>query len=238
MGFGEDMRAAFVRGDTEKVKLLSSEELARARSVGDVAGEVHALHGLAAAAMRAEDATAARGLGKQALAAAKRSGDKRLERDARHILAGAARLAGNAPAARIQYQKSIALGEHAGGEAVVVSEQHNLGWVELQAGQIERARELFDSVRAFAVRNNADEFLPLVALNASAVAAADGDLRQAARLLAVFETTMGGRLPDPDDAKDARSLRNRLIEQLEGEVFDAEYAAGTLLVPLEVLSGL
>src|SRR4051794_28370397 len=116
MSFVEEMRAAFIRGETDAVERMSIAELSRARESGDPEGEINALYGLSAVAMRAHDAARTRQLGEEALAVALRAGDRSLEEAPRHMLAGAARMAGDTAAARILYQESIALNQSLGNE--------------------------------------------------------------------------------------------------------------------------
>lgn len=237
MSFTEEWRAAFRRGETEAVERMSIVELSRARESGDLAGEISALYGLAAVAMRAHDATRTRELGEEALAIALRSSDRSLEEAPRHMLAGAARMAGDTAAARVLYQESIALNQSLGNEDRVVQEQHNLGWMEIHDNNIDRARELFTAVRLYVVRENYQEFIQYAALDAAAIAAHDGAYAQAARLLAVVATALGeGNQLDPDDAMEHAALRDRLMTELGRDAFDTQYTAGSELLPLEALS--
>jgi tetratricopeptide (TPR) repeat protein len=237
MSFIEEMRAAFTRGETDEVERMSRAELSRARENSDPAGEINALYGLAAVAMRAHDATRTRQLGEEALAVALRTGDRSLEEAPRHMLAGAARMAGDVAAARVLYEESIALNESLGNEDRAVRERHNLGWMELHSKDVDRARELFAAVRLYVARNEYREFIPYAVLDAAAIAVHDGAYRQAARLLAVVTTALAdkGRL-DPDDAIEYESLWDRLVAELGRDTFDDEYAGGLELVPLEALT--
>ncbi|MEV6169328.1 hypothetical protein AB0L99_13995 [Streptomyces sp. NPDC051954] len=240
MSFIEEMRAAFTRGETDVVEQMSRAELSRARESKDPAGEIDALYGLAAVAMRAHDAATTRQLGEEALAVALRSGDRSLEEAPRHMLAGAARMAGDVAAARALYEESIALNESLGNKARAVREQHNLGWMELQANNADRARELFAAVRLYVLQNEYREFVPYALLSAAAIAVSDGSYRQATRLLAVVSTALGenDQILDPDDAIEDASLRERLVAELGRETFDSEYGSGSGLLPLEALSAL
>jgi tetratricopeptide (TPR) repeat protein len=240
VSFIEEMRAAFTRGETDTVERMSRAELARARDSGDPEGEINALYGLAAVAMRAHDFSRTRQLGEEALAVALRSGDRRLEEAPRHMLAGAARMAGDFPAARVLYEESIALNDYLGNERRVVREQHNLGWMEMQTNNIGRARELFTAVRVYVSQNHYREFIPYAALDAAAIAAADGAYQQATKLLAVIATALSedGQILDPDDAIEQASLRDRLVTKLGCDTFDTEYGNGCGLRPLEALSAL
>jgi hypothetical protein len=239
MSFIEEMRAAFTRGETDDVELMSRAELSRARESGDPAGEINALYGLAAVAMRAHDATRTRQLGEEALAVALGTGDRRLEEAPRHMLAGAARMAGDIAAARVLYQESISLNQSLGNDDRAVREQHNLGWMELHDDNVDRARGLFAAVRLYVVAERYWEFVPYAALGAAAIAARDGAYHQATRLLAVVATALGANNQlDPDDALEQASLRDRLVAELGRETFDTEYTVGSGLLPLEVLSAL
>jgi hypothetical protein len=238
--FIEEMRSAFRSGETDAVERMSRAELARARDSGDPEGEINALYGLAAVAMRAHDFSRTRQLGEEALAVALRSGDRRLEGAPRHMLAGAARMAGDFPAARVLYEESIALNDYLGNERGAVSEQHNLGWMEMQMNNIGRARELFTAVRLYVTQNRYRQFIPYAALDAAAIAAADGAYRQATQLLAVVATALGedGQLLDPDDAIEQASLRDRLVTKLGRDIFNTEYSNAAGLRPLEAISAL
>ncbi|MDH6218752.1 hypothetical protein [Streptomyces pseudovenezuelae] len=239
MSFIEEMRAAFTRGETDEVERMSRAELSRARENSDPAGEINALYGLAAVAMRAHDATRTRQLGEEALAVALRAGDKSLEEAPRHMLAGAARMAGDVATARVLYEESIALNESLGNEDRAVRERHNLGWMELHSSDIDRARDLFAAVRRYVARNDYQAFIPYAVLDAAAIAVRDGAYPQAARLLAVVTTALADNDQlDPDDAIEYESLRDRLVTELGRDAFDIAYTSGLELVPLEALSAL
>jgi hypothetical protein len=239
MSFIEEMRAAFIRGETDAVERMSDAELSRSREDGDPAGEINALYGLASVAMRAHDAARTRELGEEALAVALRAGDRRLEEAPRHMLAGAARMAGDVEAARVLYEESIALNESLGNHDRAVRERHNLGWMELKANNTDRARELFAAVRLYVTEREYREFVPCAIFDAAAIAVCDDAYLQATRLLAVVATALGENDQlDPDDAIEYEQLRDRLVTELGRDAFDNAYANGFRLLPLEVLSAL
>lgn len=239
MSFIEEMRAAFVRGETDAVERMSRAELSRSRESGDPAGEIDALYGLAAVAMRAHDAARTWQLGEEALAVALRAGDRRLEEAPRHMLAGAARMAGDVEAARALYEESIALNESLGNEDRAMRERYNLSWMELNANNVDRARKLFAAVRLYVIQREYREFVPYAALGAAAIAVCDGAQRQATQLLAVIATSLGENVQlDPDDAIEYELLRDRLVTELGHGTFDSIYTSGSGLLPFEVLSAL
>jgi len=229
MAFRDEAFAAIRRGETDVVARLSQTELARARAAGYVAGEVEALCMQARVALVGDDLAAAGSLAAEALSVAVRADDRGLGRGPIHILACVARMSGDLDSARIRYGESIALSESLGLADSVVSEQHNLGYVELHAGNVARARQLFDTARRQAVARDIAGLLPYVAIDAAVVADIDGDHGRAAELLAVADKLLRerGEVLDPDDAAEHEALRNRLVTALGQVEFDAHCASGS-----------
>lgn len=238
MGYYEKARDAFRRGDTDVVERLSRQELDRSRASADVAAEVEALCMLARVALRGDDAREAVRLAAEARALARGTGERRLERVPIHVLAASARITGDLAAARSLYGESIALNESLGESRMVVAEQHNLGYVELRAGDVDRARELFTAARRQTLRHGHDDLMPCVAVDAAVIAAADGDHRRAARLLAAADSALRElqQVLDPDDAIEQAALRDRLAGALGRRSFDAAYREGAGLDLRQALS--
>src|SRR5262249_16984668 len=104
---------------------------------------------------------------------------------------------------------------------------------------VESARELFTTVRLCVVRDGYVDFIPCAALDAAAVAVADGAYLWAARLIGLTESALhqnGGSFPDPDDALEHVSLRVLRIKNLGRSRFEVEYVRGSELLPLESLA--
>jgi hypothetical protein len=239
MGYFDDVRAAFHRGETALVERLSHQELARARASADTPAEVEALCMLARAALRRDDLPEAGRLAVQARTVARTAGESRLEQGPLHILAGCARLAGDAGAARVLMGESIALNESLGESRMVAVEQSNLAYVELHSGNADGARELFTAARQHTFQNGVEGMVPVVTLGAAVMAAADGEHRRAALLLGSADGAYRAReeIPDPDEAIELAALRDRLVPALGQEAFDAAYEAGASLDPRQALGG-
>jgi hypothetical protein len=229
MDYHEEVRAAFRRGETDVVMRLSTVELDRALTVGDQPAEVEALCMLARAAVRGEDLDEARRLATAARVVARGVGDTRLEMGPLHILAGCARMSGDLEAARTLYGESIALDESLDETRMALVDRHNLAYVELHTGHADTARELFAATHREALRHGLDDLVPFMTLGAAALAAADGDGARAARLLGAADSAFGAldRIPDPDDALERETLRERLITTLGRAPFDVAYEEGT-----------
>ncbi|MFC9846522.1 tetratricopeptide repeat protein [Streptomyces sp. NPDC060223] len=238
MTFYEAVVEAFRRREMDVVQRLSEEEITRARAAGDVAGEVEAVGCLARVAIVGGDLPEARRLAEEARELARRSSDRRLERTPLHILAGTARMAGDVPAARRLLAESIALNESLGERGSVANERHNLAYLELHAGEVHKARELFSAARREVVEGEMTNMYPQVALSTAVIAAADGDHRRATRYLAAVDSELRriGHQLDPDDAQEHQTLRERLVEELGRDSFDAEYGTGSGHALLEVIS--
>ncbi|MEU8181242.1 tetratricopeptide repeat protein [Micromonospora sp. NPDC049044] len=233
MGFSDDVRAAFRRGETDAVVRMSQAEIDRARTAGDPAGEVEARYSLARVAIRGGDLPAGEARAREALAVALRSGDRSLEERPRHVLAAVARMSGDLTRARQLYRESIALNEVLGQPELVNSETHNLGFCELGLGNLDAAGALFAASRERVFRNGWVDFVPYVCLAGAALASAHGDHQRAARMVAVTDAAFAalGQVPDPDDAADLAAVRAAAVEALGATGFAEEYARGQRLEP-------
>jgi tetratricopeptide (TPR) repeat protein len=228
MGFQDDIRAAFRRGDSAAVVRMAQAEIERARARQDPAGEVEARYALARVALRDDDLARAEGLAQQALEVALRSGDRRLEERPRHVLAAVARLSGDHALARDRYLASIELNRALGQPDQVGSEQHNLAFTELHLGNVDRARELFVAGRERAFHHGDRSFAPYLGIAAAALAVAEGDHARAARMTGFTERAFAdlGQVPDPDDAADLSAARTAAVTALGETCFAAERTVG------------
>ncbi|MBQ0904175.1 tetratricopeptide repeat protein [Micromonospora sp. U21] len=233
MNFSENVRSAFRRGETDAVVRMSEAEIERAQAAGDPAGEVEARYSLARVAIRGGDLPGGEARAGEALDVALRSGDRRLEERPRHVLAGVARMSGDLLRARDLYRDSIALNESLDQPETVSSEYHNLAFCELGLGNLDVARKLFADGRERVFRNGWADFVPYVCVAGAALASAEGDHAQAARMIGVTDAAFAslGQVPDPDDAADLAKTRAAAIEGLGPAAFDEEYARGRLLDP-------
>ncbi|MEU7614036.1 tetratricopeptide repeat protein [Micromonospora sp. NPDC049204] len=233
MGFSDDVRAAFRRGETDAVVRMSEAEIDRARAAGDPSGEVEARYSLARVAIRGGDLPGGEARAQEALAVALRSGDRSLEERPRHVLAAVARMSGDLTRARQLYRESIALNEALGQPKLVNSETHNLGFCELGLGNLDAARALFAASRERVFREDWAEFVPYVCLAGAALASANGDHARAGRMVAVTDAAFAalGQVPDPDDAADLAAVRAAAVEALGATGFAAQYARGQHLEP-------
>jgi hypothetical protein len=238
VGYNEEARAAFRRGETDVVERLSRQELSRARGSSDAAAEVDALCMLARVALRGGDVPAAGRLAVEARTVADGTGEMRLEQGPLHLLAGCAGMSGDLESARVLFGESIALNTLLGDSRMVVVEQNNLAYIELHAGNVDGARGLFTAARQQTLLLGFDDMVPCIALAAAVMTAADGDDRHGARLLgaagAAFRAAR--QIPDPDDALEQEALRDRLVSALGHSTFEAEYAEGATLDVLRTLA--
>ncbi|MFI5956374.1 hypothetical protein [Cryptosporangium sp. NPDC051539] len=166
MGFEDDVRSAFRRGDTDEVARMARAEATRARAAADAPAEVEALYALSRVALRGNDLPRAEELARAALEVALTTQSRAIEERPRHVLAAVARLSGDYALARERYLAGIALNEELGRPEAVNSESYNLGFTELHLGHLDRARELFDGVRDRVFRNGDREFVPYLAVGA------------------------------------------------------------------------
>jgi tetratricopeptide (TPR) repeat protein len=224
----QPLRETFRHGDTDIVTSFAQAQLAQSRANGDPAGEVEALYALARVALREHDLDRSADLAHEALAVAEASGDGRLEERPRHVLAAVARMSGDYAHARDLYQASIERNLALGNEHHVHSEYHNLALTELHLGNIERAREMFAESQARVVRSGLGEFVPYLGLAGVAIAAAEGDMGRAARLIGFTEEAFAAidQVPDPDDARDLDELRRLTVSALGQDRYSADREAG------------
>jgi pimeloyl-ACP methyl ester carboxylesterase len=226
--FQDEVRATFRHGDTAGVVQIAAAELARARAAADPAGEVEALYALARVALRGDDLPRAEDLAAEALEVALRAGDRRLEERPRHVLAAVARLSGDLALARTRYLAGIALNEELGQPELVNAEYHNLAFTELHLGHLDRARDLFAEGRERVFRLGYRSFVPYLGVAAAALASADGDQAEAARMLGFTGSAFAalGQVPDPDDAAELARIRSAAVADLGEDAFASASAAG------------
>ncbi|MEV6345475.1 tetratricopeptide repeat protein [Actinoplanes sp. NPDC051851] len=250
MGFSDEVRSAFRRGENEVVVRMSEAEIARARAAGDPAGEVEALYSLARVAIRGGDLPTGEKLAGQALEVALDSGDRALEERPRHMLAAVARISGDLLRARDLYRESIALNEALGNALTVNSEYHNLAFCELKLGNIGAARNLFTAGRDRVFHEGWTDFVPYVCLAYAALASAEASLstaslpavetdqERAAFLVGVTDAAFAalGQVPDPDDAADLALVRAAALEALGPTRFDEQHARGLTTAPRDALT--
>jgi tetratricopeptide (TPR) repeat protein len=229
--FADEVRATFRRGDTDAVREMAQAEFGRARTAGDAAGEVEAVYALARVAARDGDLVEARHLASEALDAAIRSGDRRLEERPRHVLAAVTRMSGDYERARDLYLASIALNEELGQPEMVNAEYHNLAFTELHLGNLDRARALFLEGRERVFRLGYHSFLPYLGVAAAALATAEGDLVEAARMIGFTDRAYAaiGQVPDPDDAAELSDALQAVRAALGDEAFSRTYDEGAAL---------
>lgn len=222
------MVSAFHAGDMQRTQALTQRALEAARAAGDAAAEVDALCWLARVELAAHDFTAVERLAADAAAIATRSGVPRNTRMPLHLQAAAARMAGDLPRARALYERSIGLNRELGEAKMVASEQRNLAYVELSDGRERRAVDLLVMARAGARESGYASITPYLVADAAVIAAIDGDVVTAARLLATAESALAalGQVPDPDEAVEQRRLRDRLVAALGPERFATAYDEG------------
>ncbi|GIM88351.1 tetratricopeptide repeat protein [Paractinoplanes toevensis] len=231
------LRATFRSGDSATVRRLAQAEVERARAAGDPAGEVEGLYAMARVALRGDDLSRAAELAQEALDVAVRAGDRRIEERPRHVLAAVARMSGDNLRARDLYLANIALNEELGRPETVNSEYHNLAFVELHLGHLDRARELFAEGRARVFREGYRAFIPYLGVAAAAMATADGDAEQAARMIGFTDRAYAaiGQVPDPDDAGELANARTAAEKALGPDRFTAAYETGAAQSPEEAL---
>jgi len=224
----QSLRETFRHGDTDAVTSLAQAQLAQSRAAGDAASEVEALYALARVALREHDLELAAGLAQEALAVAETSGDGRLEERPRHVLAAVARMSGDYVRARDLYGASIERNLALGNEHHVHSEYHNLALTELHLGNVDRAREMFHESQERAFRSGLGEFVPYLGLAGVAIAAAEGDMGRAARLIGFTEEAFAAidQVPDPDDARELDELRRLTVRALGQDRYAADRETG------------
>lgn len=200
----------FRLGESSASRERNEQALSIAREAGDAEAEALALVGLSRVAFRdgrhddvvrlAQDARdRAADAGPEALAAPL------------HMQAAGTRLLGDYDGAAELYRESLELARSLESDRSVAMEQHNLGHVELHRGNIAEAERLFAARLAFAEASPDPYERAMTALNAAALAAAQGDndlarerFAEARRLLAE-----DGIVLDPDDAFELDALAER-----------------------------
>jgi len=223
----DDASAAFHRGDNEKTRALA-EELRRSGQ------EVEGLCWLARVELREGDFSSARELATQARQTAR---DEEEGRAPLHVQAAAARMAGDVEGARSLYLESIELNRRLD-KPFVAAELYNLGFLELNAGDLARAKRLFDEALEEARSREDDAVSRYIVLARGALAVEEGDARKGVRLLAAGEDEFarGGEVLDPDDRAEVDRALEKARTVLSPEEFAQAEAAGRGLSVDEALS--
>jgi tetratricopeptide (TPR) repeat protein len=205
-----ELREAFRSGDTERTRELA-EELCRSGE------EVTGLCWLARVALREGDFAHANELAKLAAEAAR---DEEEGRMPLHIQAAAARMAGETDEARALYLESIELNRRLD-NAFLAAELYNLGFLELNAGKLERARELFEDALAEARARGEEGLLSHIAIARGALAVEAGDADGGVRLLAagLAAVEAEGELLDPDDQAEVDRALRKARAALDGDAY-------------------
>jgi hypothetical protein len=76
-------------------------------------------------------------------------------------------------------------------------------------------------------------FVPYLGVAAAALASADGDQEQAARMIGFTDSAFAvlAQVPDPDDAAELARLRTTAVAVLGPDGFASAYASGAILDP-------
>lgn len=225
----DDAHDSFRRGDDARVLRIARSQLESARSANEPDGQVAGLYAMARVALRTGDLVRAEDLANTALGIAVAAGNRRLEERPRHVLAAVARLSGDYVTARERYVASIELNEALGQREAVHGEYHNLTLTELHLGNVERARELFEACCDRVSREGYRHFVPYLGIAAAAMAAAEGDHANAARMIGFTDRAFSdvGQVPDPDDAAELDAVRVSATTGLGASRFASEYETGS-----------
>lgn len=201
------LRTAFRRGDSGAVRQQATLQVEESRRAGDAAGEVEGLY---------------------ALAIAERAGKRELEERPRHVLAAVARLSGNHGRAIALYEASIDLNRAVGNEVNVHTDSHNLALSELQLGHIDCARRLMSESHDRVRQGGLDDFVPYLGIAGVALALADEDPRRGARLIGFTDRAFArlNQVPDPDDASELNTMRDRVAAMLGATTVQTELETG------------
>jgi hypothetical protein len=167
---------------------------------------------LARVALRRGELAAVHDWAARAHATATTAGGRVLERMPLHLEAVAARMSGRVEASRALYLASITLNDELGETRMAALECRNLAYLELQAGEPDRALELFAESRQRLEGSDTSGFSPYLIFDEATVAAIQGDVTAAAAKLAEAEDAFrtAGVVPDPDDAAEIERLRARV----------------------------
>jgi tetratricopeptide (TPR) repeat protein len=216
----EEILQAFRRGDTDRTRELAKE----LRRSGD---EVVALCWLARVGLREGDFARANDLAAQARDLARDEDESRMPL---HIQAAATRMAGNTDAARVLYLESIELNRRLD-DPFVAGELYNLGFLEIGAGNLERARQLFDEALVEARARDGDDLLVFIVLGRGAVAVETGDVEQGVTLLAagLAAVEAEGEVLDPDDQAEVDRELAKARAALEPGAYERAFEEGRKL---------
>lgn len=219
----EQALEAFRSGDNERARELSERLADRADSRERIDG----LCMLARVALRDGDLDRVRALAGKAREEARALGDLDAERMPLHLQAAAARMAAETGEARRLYGESIELNRRLGKD-FVAGELHNLAYVELHDGNLDRAKELFRQSLGLARDRGLQSLLPYLVIDSGVVAAEEGELERAARLLAASEAAFeaSGTVLDPDDRVEFDRALEKARAGLEPSTFAAAWEEG------------
>ncbi|GAA2216037.1 hypothetical protein GCM10009850_115060 [Nonomuraea monospora] len=103
----------------------------------------------------------------------------------------------------------------------------------MHLGNLDRARELFAASRERVFRCGYRSFVPYLGVAAAALASAEGDYSQVARMVRFSDHAFAaiGQVPDPDDAGELSAARGSALAALGASAFDAQYATGAAWPP-------
>jgi tetratricopeptide (TPR) repeat protein len=222
-----ELSAAFRSGDTERTRQLA-EELRRS---GD---EVTGLCWLARVALREGDLARVKDLAAQARELAS---DEEESRMPLHIQAAAARMAGETDEARRLYRESVELNRRLD-NAFLAAELYNLGFLELNAGNLDRARELFDDALAEARARDEEDLLSHIVIARGALAVEEGDAEGGVRRLSagLASVEAEGEILDPDDQAELDRALEKARTALDPDAFARAEDEGRRLSVEDALS--
>lgn len=171
-----------------------------ARKRHDAPLEIEALVALSRLALRELDFPRLSSLCQEAQALAESTGDRARLVMPLHMRAEATRLQADPAGARPLYEQSIALNTELGDDRMVCVELHNIAYVDIADGDFDTAEARFRQALTMTRALTGGMAIPCL-LGLGAVAAARGDGKRAARLIAAGEAAMGatGEVLDPAD---------------------------------------
>ena len=219
---------AFRQGDNDVAEALFTEGLSLATELDEQQLRVFGYADLARVALRRGDYATVRARSEEGRALAEAAGDRAAERMPVHMLAAAARMEGDLTRAREYYVQSIEISRELGLQRNVAGELHNLGYLELHGGDLEAAGRLFRECLDWAWEHRDMYILPYSLVDFGVVAAAEGELVRAARLLGAGEGLFeaAGAVPDPDDRVEFDEAVANVREALDDASFADAWERG------------
>jgi tetratricopeptide (TPR) repeat protein len=181
---------AFFSGGYDVAERRFAESRRLAERAGDRNVVALALAGSARVLLN-DDPAAAVGLLREAMAVTQDLPDSVGRSSAEHVLGVALQMAGDLAGARDVMTERLRHARETGNEFVVFVESSNLSIVERKLGNLAAAEALSRDALRIVVRKNDQMAIPWVINGLAAVAAEQGSLTHAARLLAIAETLLG-----------------------------------------------